>query len=240
MTRVSIAPRSMSARMPSRPSVSIASCRQLSIVSRTSGWSGITIGPVTLSAHATCAGKTAASRSSARMRWSGMGTRRPPWKRRRASARVAFHRQRLANMGAASGLDQVLDEPLAADHVEHAVEREAVLRAEREDEAVVGGRGLQLEVERHAEALAQGVSPGAVQAPAEGRVHDELHPPGLVAEAVGDDAAVRGQRAEDRLPLGEVTDDLLGAVGREPALGGEPLDGRAPIAEPRAHFIAQR
>jgi hypothetical protein len=32
--------------------MSIASCRQLSMVSRTSGWSGTVIGPVMLSAQA--------------------------------------------------------------------------------------------------------------------------------------------------------------------------------------------
>jgi len=38
----------------------------------------------------------------ARMRWIGIGTRRPPLCRKRARARVTFQRQRLVNIGAAS------------------------------------------------------------------------------------------------------------------------------------------
>ena len=34
------------------------------------------------------------------MRWIGGGTRRPPWKRSSASARIAFQRQRVSNIGA--------------------------------------------------------------------------------------------------------------------------------------------
>ena len=45
-------PSSMRCRMSSSPSRSIASCKQLSIVSRTSTWSGMRIGPVRFSGHA--------------------------------------------------------------------------------------------------------------------------------------------------------------------------------------------
>ena len=65
--------------------------------------------------------------------------------------------------------------------------------------AVVGGRRLQLEVEAAAEALAQRQAPGAVDAPAERRVDDELHAARLVEEALGDHASsCVGTRAERR------------------------------------------
>lgn len=53
-------------------------------------------------------------------------------------------------------------------------EREAVLFGEADVNAVVGGGGLQLIVKPAAKTLAQGETPGAVDAAAEGRVQDEL------------------------------------------------------------------
>ena len=65
-------------------------------------------------------------------------------------------------------------------------ERETVLLAERNVEAVVGGGGLQFEIERAAELLAQRQAPGFVDARAEGRVNHELHAAAFVEEALGD------------------------------------------------------
>ena len=111
----------------------------------------------------------------------------PPCQRSSASERVAFQRQRVSNMGACSAAwISSSSSPLGLQHLEDRLEREAVLRAEREQDAVVGGRGLQLEVEAAAEALAQRQAPGAVDAAAEGRVDDELHAARLVEEALGD------------------------------------------------------
>ena len=72
------------------------------MVSATSGWSGMRTSPSRFSWHATWSGKTAASRSSERMRRIGGGTLRPPEKRSTASARDAFQRQRAPNIGAGS------------------------------------------------------------------------------------------------------------------------------------------
>src|SRR3972149_488029 len=106
------------------------------------------IGPAWLSWHATWSGKTAASRSSERMRWIGIGTRRPPSWRRSARARGAFPRQRVADKGGGERrLRRGLGQHLGAQHREHALERKAVLLAERDDDPVVGGGRLQLEVE---------------------------------------------------------------------------------------------
>ena len=48
------------------------------MVSLTSGWSGMRTSPARFSGQAAWSGKTAAIRSSARMRWMGGGTLRPP------------------------------------------------------------------------------------------------------------------------------------------------------------------
>ena len=80
-------------------SMSIASVRQFSTVSFTRGWSGGSMGPWWLSWHASWAGKTAASKSSDRMRWIATGTFLPPLRLGSAKERVAFQRQRLVNMG---------------------------------------------------------------------------------------------------------------------------------------------
>ena len=52
-----------------------------------------------LSWQAAWAGKTAASRSSERMRWMGVGMRLPPTWRSKANAREAVQRQRVPNTG---------------------------------------------------------------------------------------------------------------------------------------------
>ena len=89
-------------------------------------------------------------------------------------------------------------------------EREAVLLGEGDVDAVVGGGGLQLEVEAAAEALAQGEAPGLVEAAAEGRVEDELLAAAFVEEALGDDGGLGGDGAEDGAAGDDVGDELQG------------------------------
>jgi hypothetical protein len=85
--------------------------------------------------------------------------------------------------------------------LEDVSERKAVLLAQRQEDAVIRRGGLQLEVERSAEALAQRETPGPIDAAAEWRVEDELHPPGLIEEALGDDRPGAGEHSE-HLPTG--------------------------------------
>ena len=63
-----------------------------------------------------------------------------------------------------------------------------MVRPERQHDRVVGGGGLQLEVERAAEPLAQREPERAVDAPAVGRVDDQLHAAGVVEEPLEDEA----------------------------------------------------
>ena len=125
--------------------------------------------------------------------------------------------------------------PLGAEQLEDRLEREAVLRAEREQDAVVGGRGLELEVEGAAEALAQREAPGAVDAAAEGRVEDELHAARLVEEALGDDRVLRGHRAERRAAPPRRSRARARAPGRvERARARRARRPSPPTASPRA------
>src|SRR6185369_1061335 len=63
---------------------------------------------------------------------------------------------------------------------EDLVEREGVLGAEREDDGVVGGGGLQFEVEGAAKSFAQRQAPGAVEPGPERGMDDQLHAARLV------------------------------------------------------------
>ena len=113
-----------------------------------------------------------------------------------------------------------------AQELEHELEWKAVLIAERDDDAVVGGGGLQLEVERAAEALAQRESPRSVDARAERRVQHELHAAPFVEEPFGDDGGDAGQRTERRRACAHVQNGLLCAAGVEMAIADEEIDGR--------------
>ena len=149
-------PDSMRSSSSRTPSTSSASCSVSLIVWRTRTWSGISIGPVTFSWHAAACGNTAAMRSSASMRWIGGGFLRPLRNRRTSSDRLRFQRQRARNIGESRIAWRSVSSTVLLVHVaRHLVEREAVVRAERQHDRVVAGRGLQLEVEGAAELLAQ-------------------------------------------------------------------------------------
>ena len=96
-----------------------------------------------------------------------------------------------------------------------------MLVAEREDEAVVRGRGLQFEVERPAETLAQGETPGAVDARAERRMNDKLHAAAFIEKSFGDNDVLAGNDAQGALTGVDVFDGLFGAALIERALARE-------------------
>ena len=121
--------------------------------------------PGSVSGQASACGNAAASRSSARMRRSGGGDAL-------AVAR-ALEQQRALRVPAPARAEhrrgeQRLHQQVARRRrvqvVEDLLEREAVLRPEREDDRLLVGRRLQLEAEADAEALAQREAPGAVDA----------------------------------------------------------------------------
>ena len=102
-------------------------------------------------------------------------------------------------------------------------ERKAVLLAERNVQAIVGGGGLQLEIERTAEAFAQSEAPGFVDAAAEGRVDHELHAAAFVEEALGDDRGLRGHGAQHGAAFDNILRGLFGAGTIDAAFVFQPL-----------------
>ena len=113
-------------------------------------------------------------------------------------------------------LDQHRADVVGVEVANDVAELEAVRGGQRQQDMVLGRRRLQLEVELAAEALAQRQPPGAVDAPAIGRMDDELHAAGFVEEALEGDLLLRRQRAERRLRGGEIFDDLLGGGRADP------------------------
>ena len=123
--------------------------------------------------------------------------------------------------------------------IEDGLERKAVLRTQREQDAFVGGCRLQLEVEGPAEALAQRQAEGAVLPGAEGRVDDELHSARFVEEPLGHQGPLRRQRAQRRPHRAEVADDLFRAFGRHPALLDQPRRRGRGLGQHRLDLLAQ-
>ncbi len=78
---------------------------------------------------------------------------------------------------------------------------------EGQHDGVVAGRGLQLEIERPAELLAEGEAQPAVDASAVGGVDDELHTAGVVEEPLQHQALLGGRDAEGGSGHGQVVDD---------------------------------
>ena len=81
-------------------------------------------------------------------------------------------------------------------------QREAVAGRQRQHDRVLGRRGLQLEIELAAEALAQRQAPGAVDAAAEGRVDHQLRAAGLVEEALDHERVLRRHQRRARRACG--------------------------------------
>ena len=149
-----------------------------------------------------------------------------------ASAAKTQEGQRAAGIPAPARGEHRRDQQGFAQHVfhgvgmqklEHRLQRKGMLFAQRDDDAVVGGGGLQLEVEGAAEAFAQREAPGAVDARSEGRVQDQLHAARFVEEAFGDDRMRRRHGAERCRAGLQIGDGLSCAGFIESAFGGEKL-----------------
>ncbi len=70
-----------------------------------------------------------------------------------------------------------------------------------EDQGVLEGGGLELEIEGAAETLAQREAPGPHDSRSQRRVDHQVHVAGVVKKPLEDDASAQRQRAE-RLPRG--------------------------------------
>ncbi len=106
------------------------------------------------------------------------------------------------------GLDQDLPDGLCVEIAEDVVEGETVCGAQGQDDGILVRRSLQLEVEGPAETLAQGQSPGPVDAASEGTVEHEVHIAGLVEEPFRHQVLLGRDHAEGRLGRAKVLRDL--------------------------------
>ena len=93
--------------------------------------------------------------------------------------------------------------------LEHLLQRKAMLGAEREDDAVVVGRGLELEIKGPAKALAQGQAPGPVDPRSERCVNHQLHSAGFVEEALEEEPLLGRHHAGGGVLRGDVSGRLL-------------------------------
>ena len=96
-----------------------------------------------------------------------------------------------------------------------------MLESERNDDRLFVGGGLQFEAEPAAEPLAQGQSPGAVDAAAERCVQHELHAAAFVEEPLGDDPLLRRHGAKHAAAFGEILGDLQRRLGDKPEIALE-------------------
>ena len=114
-----------------------------------------------------------------------------------------------------------------------------MLRTKRQDDRVLSRRGLQLEVEGAAEALAQRQSPGAVDAAAERRVQHQLHPACFIEEPLEHQDLLGGDGTEDLPCRGEILDNRARARLVDPDRVHQPLYRCCRIIQPVGHILAQ-
>ena len=88
-------------------------------------------------------------------------------------------------------------------------ERKTVLLRQRNVQAIVGGRSLELKIEAAAETLAQGQSPGLVDAGAERSVDDQLHAAAFIEETLGNDGALGKNITQHGAAFEDVLNGLL-------------------------------
>src|SRR5678815_3072897 len=182
MVRISPARRAWRTRLS--PSTSSASVRQSRRASLTSGWSGGSISPLP---WLSCQQVLCPRPLDVRRNTAAALVARQGQSPRCAPAKARAEQRRLQN-----GLDQDRLHRVRVQELEDLAEREAVLLTEREQDAVVRRRRLELEIEGAAEPLAQRESPGAGDPSSEGGVQNELHPAGRVEESLGDGRARTG------------------------------------------------
>src|SRR5438128_3514251 len=94
--------------------------------------------------------------------------------------------------------------------MENIGEGKAVLLGERDVQAVVGCGSLQFKIEATAKSLAQGQSPGLVDARPERSVDDQLHATSFIKEAFGEERLLVGDGAQHGASLQYEFDCLLG------------------------------
>ena len=101
---------------------------------------------------------------------------------------------------------------------------------EREEHAVVVGRGLQLEIEAAAKAFSHRQAPGAVDPRPERRMNHELHAARFIEEPLEHDFVARGHNAERGQLGGDILQRLRGGPVVYAALLDEPSEENRSLA----------
>src|SRR5262245_59161734 len=101
-----------------------------------------------------------------------------------------------------------------------------MLWAERQQQRIFGGGGLQFEIELTAEAFSKRERPRLVDAAAKRRMEDELHAAGFVEEPLEDERLLRGNHTKRRASGNEVARRLFGASVAESRLADQPINQR--------------
>ena len=122
-------------------------------------------------------------------------------------------------------------------HLEQLFQREAVLRSDRQQDAVVRGGRLQLEIETAAKPLAQREPPGLVHTMAERRVDRQLHSTRFVKEPLENHLPHRGNNAGRGDLRPDVPHRLGGRPVVRPAIAPQPFGGQRLVA---ARFVGRR
>ena len=121
------------------------------------------------------------------------------------------------------------------------LQREAMGQTERQDDGVIGGCRLQLEVERATEFLAQRQSQAAVDPRAERAMDDQLHAPRVIEEALQHQVLLTGHDAQRCPSDSQVSDDRGRGVGIDPGSVDQHLPRTVGVAvgqiavDPQAH-----
>ena len=108
---------------------------------------------------------------------------------------------------------------------ENQLERETMLLAQRDDDAVVCRSRLKLEVECPAKSLAQGQAPCAIDLRSKRSVQHKLHAAAFIKETFGDDRRLGGQCTQRGRASAHVQRGLLRAAPVQCAFAHEPFDG---------------
>ena len=111
------------------------------------------------------------------------------------------------------------------EEMENVAEWEAVLLGKRYVQTIVGCRSLELKIEAAAETLAQGQSPGFIDARAERRMDDQLHASAFIEKAFGNDGALGWDIAENGAALKNVLNGLGGSRFIEATFLDQPGNG---------------
>src|SRR5215470_8419212 len=101
-----------------------------------------------------------------------------------------------------------------------------MLWAERQQQRIFGGCGLQLEIELAAEAFSERERPRLVDAAAKRRMEDELHAAGFVEEPLEYERRLRRNDTKRRASGNEVARRLFGAPLAESRLADQPINQR--------------